>query len=60
MITEVRVEKTVPLGAGDAFEMVLTTMEPTGGIDTYQFSDNALAADTYNVIFSLLDTKNWI
>jgi hypothetical protein len=41
----------------NAFETVITVMDPTVGIDTYQFSDNAAAADTYNIIFSLLDTN---
>lgn len=41
----------------DAFETFLAAAEPTVGDDTYELSDNAAAADTYRLIFSLLDTN---
>jgi hypothetical protein len=41
----------------DAFETILQAQDADVGVHTFQLPDNAAAADTYNLMFSLLDTN---
>jgi len=41
----------------DAFDTILTVEDPTVGTGTFHLPDNAAAADTYAIVFSLLDTN---
>jgi hypothetical protein len=41
----------------DAFETVLVAQDADVGVHTFQLPDNAAAADTYNLMFSVLDTN---
>jgi hypothetical protein len=41
----------------DAFETVLIAEDADVGVHTFQLPDNAVAADTYNLMFSVLDTN---
>jgi hypothetical protein len=41
----------------DAFETRLIAEDADTGIHTFQLPDNAVAADTYNLMFSVLDTN---
>jgi hypothetical protein len=41
----------------DAFETLLVAQDADTGVHTFQLPDNNAAADTYNLVFSVLDTN---